>query len=294
MDTGPDGSKRSAGVDGGYSTGIPGNVTDHVTDVRASAENTGGGEVKENLVDGEPGTKWLTFEKTGWVEFDLDEPAKIAKYALTSANDHDETRPGGLDAEGLGGRRELADAGHPLRGVLRRAVPDEDVRPRRGRRGSSTSRLEITKNNGAGDALSSPTSSQATAATDTPVPEDMLSLVDRWPERLADRERAPASPASGPSSTPAGYAADGRAYSYNRVFDVDVKVDRRTELSYKVFPSMADGDLDYDATNVSVDLAFTDGTYLSDLQGDGPARLPADAARPGRRQDPLRQPVETA
>lgn len=29
---------------------------------------------------------------------------------------------------------------------------------------------------------------------------------------------------------------------------------------------MADGDLDYDATNVSVDLAFTDGTYLSDLR----------------------------
>src|SRR5688500_16930153 len=58
VDTAPGGDKRASGVDGGYSSGIPGNVTDHVTDVRASAENTGGGEVKENLVDGEPSSKW--------------------------------------------------------------------------------------------------------------------------------------------------------------------------------------------------------------------------------------------
>src|SRR5690606_8107375 len=89
----PGGGKRASGVDGGYTTGIPGNVTDRVTDVRASAENTGGGEVKENLVDGEPSTKWLTFEPTGWVEFDLDEPVEITRYALTSANDHAERDP---------------------------------------------------------------------------------------------------------------------------------------------------------------------------------------------------------
>ncbi|GAA4014073.1 hypothetical protein GCM10022232_65780 [Streptomyces plumbiresistens] len=93
VDTAPDGGKRASGVDGGYSTGIPGNVTDHVTDVRASAENTGGGEVKENLVDGEPGTKWLAFEPTGWAEFDLDKPVKVVAYALTSANDFAERDP---------------------------------------------------------------------------------------------------------------------------------------------------------------------------------------------------------
>ncbi|MYS55171.1 glycoside hydrolase family 92 protein, partial [Streptomyces sp. SID6013] len=74
VDTGADGRKRASGVDGGFSTGIPGNVTENVTGVRASAENTGGGEVKENLVDNEPGTKWLTFAPTGWLEFDLDSP----------------------------------------------------------------------------------------------------------------------------------------------------------------------------------------------------------------------------
>src|SRR5262245_59360913 len=93
VDTDATGAPRAAGVDGGYRTGIPGNVTDHVTDVRASGENTGAGEVKENLVDGEPGTKWLTFEPAGWVEFDLAKPVKLVTYALTSANDYAERDP---------------------------------------------------------------------------------------------------------------------------------------------------------------------------------------------------------
>lgn len=93
VEEGPDGKKRASGIDGGFSAGIPGNVTDKVTDLRASGENTGGGEVKENLVDGESSSKWLTFEPTGWIEFDLDEPVKVVTYALTSANDHDERDP---------------------------------------------------------------------------------------------------------------------------------------------------------------------------------------------------------
>ncbi|MFE4720014.1 discoidin domain-containing protein, partial [Streptomyces sp. NPDC056728] len=93
VDTAADGTKRSSGVDGGDSGGLPGNVNSHVTEVRASDENTGGGETKENLLDGESSTKWLSFEPTAWVEYDLDAPAKITTYALTSANDHAERDP---------------------------------------------------------------------------------------------------------------------------------------------------------------------------------------------------------
>ena len=87
---------------------------------------------------------------------------------------------------------------------------------------------------------------------------------------------------SGPSDTPtskneAGFTgkhslryagkhtAGGRGYSYNKVFDVDVRVTGRTSLSYKIFPELPKTDLDYPATHASLDLAFTDGTYLSDL-----------------------------
>ncbi|WP_238193995.1 hypothetical protein, partial [Methylobacterium frigidaeris] len=59
---------------------------------------------------------------------------------------------------------------------------------------------------------------------------------------------------------------DGRAYSYNKVFDVDTAVTKDTQLSYLVYPQMGETDLSYPATHVAVDLAFTDGTYLSELK----------------------------
>jgi len=39
------------------------------------------------------------------------------------------------------------------------------------------------------------------------------------------------------------HKADGRAYSYNKVFDVRVKVGADTELSYLVFPELNRNDL---------------------------------------------------
>ncbi|MEU7227811.1 GH92 family glycosyl hydrolase [Streptomyces chrestomyceticus] len=62
------------------------------------------------------------------------------------------------------------------------------------------------------------------------------------------------------------HTAAGRGHSYNKVFDVDVPVTRATSLSYKVFPEMAATDLGYPSTHVALDLAFTDGTYLSELR----------------------------
>ncbi|WP_255955039.1 GH92 family glycosyl hydrolase [Streptomyces odontomachi] len=56
----------------------------------------------------------------------------------------------------------------------------------------------------------------------------------------------------------------GRAYATTKVFDVDVAVRKDTRLSYELFPAMAEDVRDYDATWASVDLAFTDGTYLSE------------------------------
>jgi hypothetical protein len=47
-----DGGKTS-GVTGPKATGIPGNVTDKVVEVTANGENSGSGEVKENLTDGD-------------------------------------------------------------------------------------------------------------------------------------------------------------------------------------------------------------------------------------------------
>jgi predicted alpha-1,2-mannosidase len=284
VDTAPDGTKRASGVDGGYSTGIPGNVTDHVTDVRASSENTGGGEVKENLVDGESGTKWLTFASTGWVEFDLDKPAKIVTYALTSANDFAERDPkdwtlsgstDGKDWKTLDTRSGESFADRFQTKSYDLAEPAE----------YQHFRLDITKNNGASGILQLADVQFSTGGTTAPIPEDMLSLVDRGPSGSPTAKAGAGFTGKRALRYAGRHTATGRAYSYNKVFDVNVPVGKDTALSYKIFPQMSDGDLDYDATNVSVDLAFTDGTYLSDLgatdshgfaltpQGQGAAKI---------------------
>ncbi|MGW3360084.1 GH92 family glycosyl hydrolase [Streptomyces bungoensis] len=264
VDTAADGGRRASGVDGGYTSGIPGNVSDHVTEVRASGENAGAGEVKENLVDGEPGTKWLTFQPTGWVEFDLDKPVKVVTYALTSANDFDERDPrdwtlqgsaDGKDWKPVDTRTDESFAGRFETRSFDVAHPGE----------YQHFRLEVTRNNGAADVLQIADVQFSTGGGGGPVPQDMLTLVDRGPSGSPTAKARAGFTGQRALRYAGRHTAGGRAYSYNKVFDVDVRVGRDTRLAYRVFPSMADGDRDYDATNVSVDLAFTDGTYLSDL-----------------------------
>ncbi|MER6681070.1 GH92 family glycosyl hydrolase [Streptomyces olivaceoviridis] len=264
VDTGRDGTKRASGVDGGYSTGIPGNVTDHVTEVRASGENTGAGEVKENLVDGEPGTKWLTFEPTGWVEFDLDKPVKITTYALTSANDFGERDPEDWTLKGStdGKDWKTVDTRSGENFAERFQTKSYDLaEPAE----YQHFRLEVTKNAGAPDILQLADVQFSTGSGGGPVPQDMLTLVDKGPSGSPTAKARAGFTGKRALRYAGRHTAAGRAYSYNKVFDVNVKVGGDTELSYRLFPSMADGDRDYDATNVSVDLAFTDGTYLSGL-----------------------------
>ncbi|WP_258564891.1 GH92 family glycosyl hydrolase [Streptomyces sp. WELS2] len=264
VDTGPDGSKRAAGVDGGYSTGIPGNATDHVTEVRAGGENAGAGEVKENLVDGEPGTKWLTFEPSGWAEFDLDKPVTLRTYALTSANDYAERDPRDWTLEGS------ADGTHWTTLDTRSGETFSERYLTKSYDLAEPAvyqhfRLEVTRNNGAPDILQLADVQFSTGGGGGPVPQDMLTLVDKGPSG-SPTAKARAGFTGRRALRYAGrHTADGRAYSSNKVFDVNVRVGHDTELAYRIFPSMADGDRDYDATYVSVDLAFTDGTYLSGL-----------------------------
>ncbi|MDT7841894.1 GH92 family glycosyl hydrolase [Streptomyces justiciae] len=256
--------ERASGVDGGYSSGIPGNVTDHVTDVRASAENTDGGEVKENLADGEAVTKWLTFAPTGWAEFDLDKPYRIATYALTSANDYAERDPRDWTLQG-------STDGKDWKTLDTRSGETFDERFETQSYDLAEPaeyahfRLEITANNGAGGILQLADVQLSTGGGAGPVPQDMLSLVDRGPSGSPTAKARAGFTGKRALRYAGRHTADGRAYSYNKVYDVDVAVGRNTRLSYRVFPSMADGDRDYDATNVAVDLAFTDGTYLSGL-----------------------------
>ncbi|MGP3632221.1 GH92 family glycosyl hydrolase [Streptomyces sp. 24-1644] len=265
VEEGSDGNKRSSGVDGGFSAGIPGNVTDKVTGLRASGENTGGGEVKENLVDVESGTKWLTFAPSGWVEFDLAEPVKVVTYALTSANDHDERDPRDWTLKGSADGTTWKDldtrSGQTFSERFQTKSYDftADTAYRH-------FRLEITKNNGASDALQLADVQFSDGDISAPTPDEMRSQADRGPSGSPTAKSGAGFSGKKALRYAGTHKPDGRAYSYNKVFDVDTAVTKDTELSYLVYPQMGETDLDYPATHIAVDLAFTDGTYLSGLK----------------------------
>ncbi|KIF77365.1 alpha-mannosidase [Streptomyces sp. 150FB] len=265
VETAPDGQKRSSGVDGGFTAGIPGNVTDQVVGLRASAENTDGGETKENLIDVQPSTKWLAFETSGWIEFDLDSPVKVVTYALTSANDHAERDPKDFTLQGSTDGKAWKDldtrSGETFGERLQTKSYDTD---------NTTAyehyRLNITANNGAGDSTQLADVQFSDGDTAPPAPEDMRTQVDRGPTGSPTAKAGAGFTGKQALKYAGTHKPDGRAYSYNKVFDVNTAVGRDTSLSYRIYPSMPETDLNYPATNVSVDLAFTDGTYLSDLK----------------------------
>ncbi|MEV7279215.1 GH92 family glycosyl hydrolase [Streptomyces sp. NPDC093111] len=265
VEVGPDGKKRTSGVDGGFVTGIPGNVTDRVTTLRASGENASSGEVKENLTDLQPGTKWLVFEPTAWIEFDLDAPVKLATYALTSANDAAERDPRDWTLKGSADGKEwtVLDTRAGETFAKRFETRSYDLA---GGGGTAYAhyRLEVTRNAGAG--LTQLADVQfSNGDTSQPVPEEMRSQPDRGPSGSPTAKAGAGFTGKRALRYAGTHRGEGRAWSYNKVFDVDVRIVRNTELAYRIFPAMNETDLNYPATNVAVDLAFTDGTYLSEL-----------------------------
>ena len=75
-------------------------TTEKITEIIAQGENTGSGETKENLIDGDVKTKWLDFAnshpdtRSSWVQLKFGyKKYIITGYKLTSANDLPERDP---------------------------------------------------------------------------------------------------------------------------------------------------------------------------------------------------------
>jgi predicted alpha-1,2-mannosidase len=263
VETDADGEERASGVTGPTRDGLPGDVTDKVISVEANGENSGAGEVAENLIDGSAQTKWLVFQSTGWVELELSEPVAVVHYALTSANDHAERDPRDWKLSGS----HDGESWTQLDVQTGQDFP-ERFQQREFRFQNATAykhyRLDITANH---------------SGTIVQLAELALSNGDTTPPPLSDvQSRVGKGPRGGYTAKSgvgftglralryAGtHTSEDRGYSYNKVFDVDVPVGSDTELSYLIYPDFVDGDLSYPSTYASLDLAFTDGTYLSDL-----------------------------
>jgi predicted alpha-1,2-mannosidase len=266
-ETDPSGAPKAAGVNGDDPTRIPGDITDKVAEVTANGENSGSGEVKENLVDHDPGTKWLVFEPTGWVQFRFSEPVDVVRYALTSANDFAgrDPRDWTLKASNDGQAWTTLDTRTGQSFENRFQTKEYKFT---GGTEYTYYRLDFTRNNG--DPILQLAEVQFSETT--PQAEARIAIAPNMSSTIGD----------GPTSaftakTKVGFTgrkafryvgthtATGRGYSYNKVFDVNVVVTPTTALSYLIFPEFLLDDLRYPSTYAAVDLAFTDGTYLSDL-----------------------------
>lgn len=256
------GHKKMHGVTGSSSTGIPGSISDKIAKVTASDENLPN-EVAVKLNDGDVNTKWLAFDATGWVAMGLSEPVAVKVYALTSANDHAGRDPKAWTLQGSSDGTQWTDLdaqqGQDFvhRYQTRQFDVDNDT-------AYQHYRLKITANHG-GDSLQLAELQLSNGDTTPPPTEDMKTFIA-------------AGPVNGPNMLPkvgfsgiksleysGQHTVDGRGYAYNKLFDTHLTVHHDTRLSYKIFPELNAADLNYPSTFVAVDLAFTDGSYLSDL-----------------------------
>ena len=157
-------------------------VPEVVTEVTSSVENPPD-EVAANLVDGDPGTKWLAFARTATITVQLAEPVALARYSLTSANDSAERDPRDWTLQGSADGQTWVDVdsrtGEDF--TARFQAKDYDIEP-----GEAYAhyRLQITAN--AGGPLTQLAElelfdAEAVAPVETEVPEAerIVNVVDR-------------------------------------------------------------------------------------------------------------------
>ncbi|MUK90650.1 glycoside hydrolase family 92 protein [Ornithinibacillus sp. L9] len=261
----PDGNKMSHGVIGEipYDT-IQGDITNKVERVTASANNPPN-EIESNLIDQSPHTKWLAFESNAWIQFEFAEPQNVIKYAFTSANDapgrdpKNWTMSGSNDGENWTDIDERTDQTFDNRYERKIYEFENDEQ-------YTFYRFSITENSGDGLTQLAEVALSNGVDVPPPPPSDMKAYVGDGPSSSYTGKTNVGWTGTKALVYEGLHEAEGEGYSYNKVYDVDVEVESETQLSYYIHPQFMDQEeLDYSSTYVSVDLAFTDGSYLSEL-----------------------------
>ncbi|WSX88538.1 GH92 family glycosyl hydrolase [Micromonospora sp. NBC_00898] len=267
-----------ANLSGSSPTGLPGSLLGQVNAVTASAENPPN-ETAANLKDGNPSTKWLAFNPTGWVTYQLAKPAAVVRYSLTSANDAPSRDPRDFTVQGSNDGNTWTDldrqTGQSFSG---RFVTNTYSVTNTTAYGYY--RLNTTANSG--DSLVQLADWDISDGSNAKPPATpMVSVVGTGP--VSGYNMKPRAGFTGLASLrySGGAEADGRSYATNRLFDVDIPVGPATRLSYKIFPEFTGQDAQYPSTYAAVDLHFTDGSYLSRLSPVDQHGYPLTAAGQG-------------
>ncbi|WP_265521579.1 ThuA domain-containing protein [Oerskovia flava] len=183
-----DASQWFTGLVGARIAGAQPDAAD-VAEVTATAENPPN-EIATKLIDGDPGTKWLAFERTATITLRLEEPLELARYTLISANDsagrdpQNWTLQGSSDGETWEDVDERSDEDFPQRFQPRDFEVESDT-------AYGWFRLDITQN--AGDGLTQlaeislfDDESVNQPAPELPVETRTVDLIDRQHPATAD------------------------------------------------------------------------------------------------------------
>ncbi|MGM1017205.1 MAG: GH92 family glycosyl hydrolase [Actinomycetota bacterium] len=259
---------------------VPGSLLSNVAEVTASAENAPN-EVAANVADGNAGSKWLVFQNTGWVQYELDEAQPLAMYTLTSGGDAPERDPRAFEVLGSNDGTEWTTlderSGETFtgRGQTRTFTLDEPTEP------YLYYRLDISQNQSGGLiqlAGWEPVSEVDAEAT----PSDLLLQVDSGPTSSYAAKTNVGFTGVNALQYAGRHLAAGEASSSTVLYDdLDLTVAPNSELSYLVFPAL-DAEQTYAATFVAIDLVFSDGETLSASDATDSYGYPADARGQGQ------------
>ncbi|MBK1882551.1 GH92 family glycosyl hydrolase [Luteolibacter pohnpeiensis] len=245
--------------------GKPANsLAEFITKISASDENAPN-ETAARLADADASSKWLVFKNSGWIQYELSKPGAAATYSLTSANDAPERDPrdwklmgsnNGSDWTELDAQKDQS-WDKRQRGVTKRYTIKSP--------GNYTFyRLEILSNHSTG--------TLQLADWDLATQEDPAAKLSPMTTQIGNGPQSGYNIKENMGFT--GYkalryagrhTAAGEGFATNRLFDVNIPVGKDSRLSYLIFPELTATDLQYPSTHVAVNLKFTDGSELSDL-----------------------------
>ena len=262
-ETGKDGKPLVSGVTAGTLPVVAGSIKDKITAVTSNSDNPPN-EVAANAADEDPNTKWLTFNSTGWLQYQLSGDVTVKKYALTSANDSPGRDPKDFQLQGSANGTDWTTVdsrtGQDFPGRFKSKVYDVAT-PGAYR----YYRLNVSANHGDPIVqLADLILSDGSAAK--PPTAGMTTEVGKGPSSGPDVKGSVGFTGLKALEYAGTHTQSGAVHAYNKLYDVNVKVNPNTQLSYEIFPELTGGDLAYPSTYASIDLHFTDGSYLSQLQ----------------------------
>jgi predicted alpha-1,2-mannosidase len=251
-------------VQSGVAGEAPGSVLPNVATVSASAQNAPN-EAAIFAADGDQGTKWLTFTKAAWLQYDLTQSLTAVTYSLVSGGDAPERDP--RDWRVLGSNNGTDWTVVDSQTGQSWAAGDRGVRKSYTVATPGTFsmyRLDISSNQSGGliqladwDLISS----ENAGAQDAPI----TTTIGSGPSSGYNMKARMGFTGTHSLKYSGHHTAAGEGYATNRLFDVSIPVADTTRLSYKIFPEFTGNDLQYPSTYTAVNLHFTDGSSLSDL-----------------------------